>query len=965
LQPFTNRVTGTLIRLLLVLSFGVFGVALIPPTPVAAAGPDPALHSQYILWNAGTCAAVGDYAPCLPDGQLASNPGWVPAPPVQIQTLDGDHYVFVRKGASVAHFAYGPLVGDYGADMTTATFMNLPADSSFFAASVARREYAPGGAVGVRLYKGPVVVKEWSSATSNIQDNSGFWMEYDASSNGGATFDRVEFYATGGQVLVNSNISAIYLGFAAAPVACAPGTYSASGNQPCQNAGPGSFVSMSGATSASMCVPGTFQALAGQTSCNLAPVNTYVAVSAAVAATACPVGMTTNGMVGMTLCFPSTVVFTSGSDVDTWDPILPGSAYSNWEGTVCKPTPAVGLGAAWANPHKASSFGTGAHPWQSGAGFTANWINAWNNINSQGPGGHSWTKYRTQVTGNGAFVLNLLADNCSWIYLNGTLVGFQDSTLSPRTYPVTLSGTHTLEFIIFDGGGAAGGMYRLETNSGTVFADTDGDGLTDPQEHLYGTSPTDPDSDDDGLSDGDEVLAGTNPLSPPTAPTTTTVSFGAGPFVYTGSAFTATANVSPVAAGSAVITYTGDCVNVGSSCTANANFAGSAGYLPSSASASITITKAPSTTVVTGGGTFTFDGTGHPLTATVTGAGGLNQSVPVVGCVANPTTVADSCTGTATYAGDDNHTGSSASASITITKAPRTTLVTGGGTFTFDGTGHPLTATVTGVGGLNQSVPVVGCVANPTTVADSCTGTATYAGDDNHAGSSASADVVIKKAATTTTVTFGPGPFVFKGSAYTATASVAPAAAGAATIAYTGDCTNGGVTCTATATVAESANYLGSSATAKITITYSACVARSNDHDDDEDDDRGGSRAKGHESGSTIPVKIRVCDANGRSVGSRSLVVTAVGLSPTGSLNDSGKANPGNRFRFDDGKYIFNLSTKSLAPGAYTLDYTIGNDPTVYHYSFTVRPDEKHGKGDDDRDDKRGKSDDKKDKKDR
>ena len=684
------------------------------------------------------------------------------------------------------------------------------------------------------------------------------------------------------------NSGSLQVTIASAVVACVPGTYSATGNQPCTSAPAGSFVSMSGATSASVCLPGTFQALAGQTSCNLAPVNTYVAVSAAVAATACPVGMTTNGMVGMTLCFPSTVVFTSGSDVDTWNPILPLTADGNWPTTVCKPIPAVGLGANWVNPHKATSFGTGAHPWQGGAGFSANWINAWSNLNSQGPSGQNWSKYSTTVTGSGAFVLNLLADNCSWIYIDGTLVGFQDSTLSPRTYPVTLSGTHRLEFIIFDGGGLAGGMYRLETNSGTVFADTDGDGLTDAQEHLYGTSPTDPDSDDDGISDGAEVLAGTNPLSPPMAPTTTTVSFGAGSFVYTGSAFTATASVSPAAAGSAVITYTGDCVNVGSSCTANANFAGSPGYQPSSASASITITKAPSTTVVTGGGTFTFDGTGHPLTATVTGAGGLNQSVPVVGCVANPTNVADSCTGTATYAGDANHTGSNGSATVTINKAT-----------------------------------------------------------------------------TTTTVTFGPGPFVYKGTPFTATAAVSPAAAGVATIAYTGDCTNGGVTCTATATYAESPNYLGSGAIAKITITYSVCVARSNDRDDDEDDDRGGSRLKGHESGSTVPVKVQICDANGRNVSSRSLQVKAIGLSPSGTLNDSGKSNPGNLFRLDDGTYMFNLSTKGLAAGAYTLDYTVGNDPTVYHYAFTVRPEKvatNNGKGDDKKDDvkKDEKKDDKK-----
>ena len=95
-------------------------------------------------------------------------------------------------------------------------------------------------------------------------------------------------------------------------------------------------------------------------------------------------------------------------------------------------------------------------------------------------------------------------------------------TLSPpsRTYPVVLTGTHTLEFIIFDGGGLAGGMYRLETNTGTVFPDTDADGLTDPKETLYGTDPNNPDTDGDGVNDGGEVAAGTDPTTPDAADTT-------------------------------------------------------------------------------------------------------------------------------------------------------------------------------------------------------------------------------------------------------------------------------------------------------------------------------------------------------------------------------------------------------------------------------------------------------------
>lgn len=207
-------------------------------------------------------------------------------------------------------------------------------------------------------------------------------------------------------------------------------------------------------------------------------------------------------------------VYTSDSSVTAWDPILPTVAYSNWETSVCKITPAIGLDDNWVNPHPSYQFGTNAHPWQSGSFLNAQWINAWNNLNSIGPSGHNWTRYTKEISGNGEFVLDLLADNCSWIYIDGNLVGFQGATHLAQKYPVVLNGDHTLDFLIFDGGGLAGGMFRLITNTGTVFPDTDGDGLTDAEEVLYGTDPLNPDSDGDGFTDGEEIAAGTDPLDP-------------------------------------------------------------------------------------------------------------------------------------------------------------------------------------------------------------------------------------------------------------------------------------------------------------------------------------------------------------------------------------------------------------------------------------------------------------------
>lgn len=52
----------------------------------------------------------------------------------------------------------------------------------------------------------------------------------------------------------------------------------------------------------------------------------------------------------------------------------------------------------------------------------------------------------------------------------------------------------------------------------TVAADTDGDGLLDVDEAVYGTDPTIADSDADGVLDGAEVVAGTDPLTADAAP---------------------------------------------------------------------------------------------------------------------------------------------------------------------------------------------------------------------------------------------------------------------------------------------------------------------------------------------------------------------------------------------------------------------------------------------------------------
>jgi hypothetical protein len=57
-------------------------------------------------------------------------------------------------------------------------------------------------------------------------------------------------------------------------------------------------------------------------------------------------------------------------------------------------------------------------------------------------------------------------------------------------------------------------LAEEKNNPTAVFLDSDQDGLSDEEEKLYGTNPSNADSDGDGYKDGKEVQAGYNPLKP-------------------------------------------------------------------------------------------------------------------------------------------------------------------------------------------------------------------------------------------------------------------------------------------------------------------------------------------------------------------------------------------------------------------------------------------------------------------
>lgn len=103
-------------------------------------------------------------------------------------------------------------------------------------------------------------------------------------------------------------------------------------------------------------------------------------------------------------------------------------------------------------------------------------------------------------------------------------------------------------------------------------------------------------------------------------------------------------------------------------------------------------------------------------------------------------------------------------------------------------------------------------------------------------------------------------------------------------------------------------------------------------------------QSKAHKSGSTVPIKVRLVDANGANVSSLSVVLHAVSVVQVGSdagsvLEDAGSSNPDFDFRYDAAaaSYVFNLKTSGYVTGTYAIGFTAGTDPTGHTVLFQVR----------------------------
>ncbi len=159
-------------------------------------------------------------------------------------------------------------------------------------------------------------------------------------------------------------------------------------------------------------------------------------------------------------------VFSSTGEVMTYNVLFPEIAFQPWTGG-CSIDPGVDLQSNWGVPRDAVKHGKDAHDWQSLAeldGFSANWVTSEPMLETPGDLGQAYSRFTSELTGDGVFDLFVLADDCAWIYIDGEHIDSQGTEKSfTRSTIVGLDGTHTLDIVVYDGGGIGGLMFSLDT----------------------------------------------------------------------------------------------------------------------------------------------------------------------------------------------------------------------------------------------------------------------------------------------------------------------------------------------------------------------------------------------------------------------------------------------------------------------------------------------------------------------
>lgn len=366
-------------------------------------------------------------------------------------------------------------------------------------------------------------------------------------------------------------------------------------------------------------------------------------------------------------------------------------------------------------------------------------------------------------------------------------------------------------------------------------------------------------------------------------------------------------------------------VGVGTA-TATASFAGDANHTGDTRTVTFEITPAPSVVTVTCPATVTYTGDAlTPCSATATGAGGLSQLLTVT---YGSNTAAGSATAFATYAGDVNHTGSSADTTFGIAKAPVTVAVTCPSSVVFSGAAQtPCTARVTGAGGL--SVPAE--VAYGANVhAGAVTASAAYDGDVNHLAGSGSGSFTIAKASSTTTVTCPAGPYYYTGSPLTPACTARATGVGSLDVAVTPVTFSANTAvgpATASATYAGDADHTGS--TGSTTFTISAWTLRGFYQPVDM-----GGVVNTVKAGSTVPLKFEVFSGSTELTDVSAVSGFSVkGISCAGTATDAIELTTtgGTSLRYDTtgGQFIQNWQTPKSVGSCYKVTMTTQDGSSI------------------------------------
>ena len=261
------------------------------------------------------------------------------------------------------------------------------------------------------------------------------------------------------------------------------------------------------------------------------------------------------------------------------------------------------------------------------------------------------------------------------------------------------------------------------------------------------------------------------------------------------------------------VTYSNN-ISVGTA-TVTASFAANANYLASSASTTFTISKRSTSITFTCTANQVYTGSAlTPCSASVTGAGGLAETSTVT---YGSNTNAGTATISASYAGAATYEASSGSGIFVIAKAPSSVVTTCSNQTYNGGALAPCTATVTGVGGLNETITPT---YSSNTDAGTASVTASYAGDSNHEASTSVTTFAIGQVGSTTSFTASTSALIL-GESVTLTAAVTSGATGVVTfkdaalnsLCVTANLSAGSASCSWTpgsvATFAISAFYLG------------------------------------------------------------------------------------------------------------------------------------------------------------